>query len=313
MLPSVESRSRRRLSRAGTKRPLWSCGRPLRIEQLERRCVLSGLADSPALAPDQPDQQTDRTPLPAPLAAIAVEADSHLAPNAAEPRVVQTPDGVVHVHAAAEQSAVVVREFVNFRLERVVEIELAGRWTQFSAGSVRGVQVHSSVDGSLNHEVPVSLAGRSTIGPDSSIEPQLMGPTLDSPAGDPLPQPPDATWPAAPGTLEDATPSSPSPGEGEGMPGGSGTPLMPPVIMDFCFQMEFNQWLFSGRVLDDKPVAGLVVRFGGILSGRTAVVAADGIFEIFVELPPYPHGIVSARVTDRDNLEAEPAILHLIT
>lgn len=309
MLPFVQSTSRRRLSQAGMRRPFRSSGRPLRIEQLERRCVLSGLADSASLDPVTPDQEPNTAPLAAPHAPLSAPANHQLAIQAAAPHVVQAPDGVVHVHPLPDQPAAVIREFINFRLEHVIEIELAGRWTQFLAGSVRAVQVHSSVDGSLSTEVPV---GASTVSRDSSSESPLMGPTTDSTAGEPRSLPPGSTWPVAPGTLEDATPSSQSPGEGEGMPGGSGTPLMPPVIMDFCYQMEFNQWLFSGRVLDDKPVAGLVVRFGGILSGRTAVVAADGIFEIFVELPPYPQGIVSARVTDRDNLEAEPAILQLV-
>ncbi len=80
-----------------------------------------------------------------------------------------------------------------------------------------------------------------------------------------------------------------------------------PSIMNFQGVQGPNGWTFSGSVQDDESVEGLTVNFGGLLSGQTASVAADGTFSITVVLEPDAQGIVTAVVTDLDGLTSETA------
>lgn len=90
-----------------------------------------------------------------------------------------------------------------------------------------------------------------------------------------------------------------------GPPSGSGLPLLPPIIENYSASCQGEYWRFSGRVLDDKDVAGLTIRFGGLLTGCTATVDEDGFFEYIAVLGFNPVGSVSAYTIDLDGLRSE--------
>lgn len=94
-----------------------------------------------------------------------------------------------------------------------------------------------------------------------------------------------------------------------GPPRGSGLPLLPPIIENFSASCQGEYWRFSGRVLDDKDVAGLTIRFGGLLNGCTATVDEDGFFEYIAVLGFNPVGSVSAYTIDLDGLRSETVSL----
>jgi hypothetical protein len=79
----------------------------------------------------------------------------------------------------------------------------------------------------------------------------------------------------------------------------------PPAIADFTGGENYGAWTFTGEVLDDKAVEGLVVRFGGLLEGHSTVVGADGRFSFTHVFPPNTTGVVTAIVTDSDGLNSE--------
>lgn len=81
----------------------------------------------------------------------------------------------------------------------------------------------------------------------------------------------------------------------------------PPVITEFTGTCDGNFWEFTGRVTDDKSVSGLVVRFGGILQGRTATVNQFGCFSLAVFLSAGTHGGITAITTDQDGLDSNLA------
>ena len=80
----------------------------------------------------------------------------------------------------------------------------------------------------------------------------------------------------------------------------------PPAIADFTGGENFGGWTFTGEVIDDKAVEGLVVRFGGLLEGHSTVVGANGRFSFTHVFPPNTTGVVTAIVTDSDGLNSEP-------
>ncbi len=75
-----------------------------------------------------------------------------------------------------------------------------------------------------------------------------------------------------------------------------------PFISNFyCIQEFGNWWTFTGTVTDDDDdVEGYVVTFGGVLVGYnlTAVVGADGVFSITVELIGLQEGTATAQTCD---------------
>jgi hypothetical protein len=85
----------------------------------------------------------------------------------------------------------------------------------------------------------------------------------------------------------------------------------PPEISDFyCINDYGDYWTFTGVVTDnDDPVAGDVVTFGGVLSGYhlSAVVDADGVFCLTVELPGLREGEATAQTKDRHGAKSEVA------
>ncbi len=90
-----------------------------------------------------------------------------------------------------------------------------------------------------------------------------------------------------------------------GPPGGSGQPLLPPLITEFAAECQGDLWRFSGRVLDDKPVKDLTVYFGSLLQGHTTSVDRFGMFEILISLGAAPVGFVNAHTIDLDGLRSE--------
>jgi hypothetical protein len=80
----------------------------------------------------------------------------------------------------------------------------------------------------------------------------------------------------------------------------------PPAIMNFGGSEHMGVWTFTGQVIDDKPVAGCMVRFGGLMEGQYTLVRADGTFEISAYFPPNTSGVVTAIVTDTDSLDSDP-------
>jgi len=74
----------------------------------------------------------------------------------------------------------------------------------------------------------------------------------------------------------------------------------PPTITNFTGMANLsNIWVFSGTVNAPSP-AGLVITFGGLpsLAGKTAVVQADGTFQLTVQLQPGESGTATAQTTD---------------
>jgi streptogramin lyase len=73
-----------------------------------------------------------------------------------------------------------------------------------------------------------------------------------------------------------------------------------PVITNFAATAEgSNIWTFSGTVTDQTP-AGMVVTFGGLpsLVGQTAIVQANGTFELTVSLQAGEEGTATAQTID---------------
>jgi hypothetical protein len=110
-----------------------------------------------------------------------------------------------------------------------------------------------------------------------------------------------------------------SPLWGEGGPGGTGKQTMmssesgyggyggygfiPPEILDFHgTESTPGMWTFTGQVIDDESVHGLIIEFGGLLEGESTMVRADGTFELTIMLDPNAFGIATAVTTDWDGI-----------
>ncbi len=301
ILPRYPLRSRKR----GGRRSIQKRVRQLRLEQLDRRLVLSGMADIACL--DGPtdsgsDAQTD--------VAQAAQVEGATAPHVKTP-VFLADDGVLHVQPADDDPGVVVRQFIDFHLEEVVEIEVAGRWTAFPAAQVSAIQVQLLDSGqTLNVDAGVSK-------PVQLVEPpavqQAVVVLADSLADDLVDNRTDAfTTTSMDASVAVALPPASNPTlttPPAGEPGGStaGPPLSPPRITDFVAARNGDIWQLSGHVTDDKSVTGLVVQFGGLLPGSSAVVNEQGYFQIVVTFPPGTSGLVIAHTTDTDGLTSNLA------
>jgi hypothetical protein len=94
--------------------------------------------------------------------------------------------------------------------------------------------------------------------------------------------------------------------------GYGGYGFIPPEILDFdATQTTPGMWTFTGRVIDDEGVHGLIVEFGGLLEGESTMVRADGTFELTILLDPNVVGIATATTTDWDGImsqEVEAAV-----
>ncbi len=269
-----------------------SAARSLALEPLEARIVLSGMSEVVGLdAPAETSSESQTT---------VIDTTVQAAPESVAP-VYMADDGVLHVQPAAEETNIVVRQFVDYQLQEVVEVEMGGVWTAFPVAQVQEIQVHKidvnqQVDIAAGVMVPVQL-----IDP-TAVDAAFTGSESDLLAGEPVE--------TAVTTLAPPADSGP---EGEDPTGSSQTPdLAPPVISDFSSNEEAGFWEFTGKVTDDKDVNGLVVRFGGLLSGKTAVVNSDGFFFITATFPPNTTGGVTAITTDGDGLDSNQAFVWLI-
>jgi hypothetical protein len=81
-------------------------------------------------------------------------------------------------------------------------------------------------------------------------------------------------------------------------------PNLPPEITDFVGYETPTGWTFTGYVIDEEP-AGLVVRFGDLLSEQSTVADDNGYFQYSVELSE--GGTVSAQTSDRHNVDSNVA------
>ncbi len=300
-----------RRPRQNRRRSARSSIRRLSLERLDARLVLSGMPDAINL-----DASGDAGVDPQPAAA---EAQLEMGDVASMTSVVEsqmsiflTEDGVLQVQPNSENTTVTVRQFVDYQLQEVIEIEAEGQWRAFPAAQVKEVlvetlDVNQDVDIAAGVTTPVRLIETVAIDQDGAasvadpIDSDLVDAAIaDSAYGDGdnalLPETMTVTYPATP--LE----SGP---EGE-MPGGMGMEpqLVPPYISNFRSERDGNIWRFSGTVGDDNDVNGLQVRFGGLLDGTTLTVDTQGYFEIVVALSPDAIGMVSAVTTDHDGLDS---------
>jgi hypothetical protein len=73
-------------------------------------------------------------------------------------------------------------------------------------------------------------------------------------------------------------------------------PNIPPSIADFAGAEGNNYWQFSGRVVDENPV-GMVVTFGGVISGhQVTVTEPNGTFSY--DVTPQMTGFATAQTID---------------
>jgi hypothetical protein len=84
-----------------------------------------------------------------------------------------------------------------------------------------------------------------------------------------------------------------------GYGGYGGYGFIPPEIENFQgTESTPGMWTFSGNVVDDTGVYGLIVEFGGLLEGQSTMVRENGTFEFTIQLDPNDIGFATATVTD---------------
>jgi hypothetical protein len=93
-------------------------------------------------------------------------------------------------------------------------------------------------------------------------------------------------------------------GSGSGSSSGSNTP---PVIIDFTASLTSYSLTVCGQVVDNVDPTGLVVYFGYMLDGQSAVVAVNDTFECIM-VGWTEHGTISAWVTDAGGLTSDVVI-----
>jgi hypothetical protein len=107
-------------------------------------------------------------------------------------------------------------------------------------------------------------------------------------------------------TIDNGGTANMSGGDGYGGYGGYG--FIAPEFTDFfATQSTPGFWTFTGQIIDDESVDGLIVHFGGVLEGHSTMVRADGTFEFSILLDPNTVGIATAVVTDWDGITSETA------
>jgi hypothetical protein len=81
----------------------------------------------------------------------------------------------------------------------------------------------------------------------------------------------------------------------------------PPVISDFRAMAGPNgQVTFTGRVTDDTPVAGYVVRITGPGVDASAIVLADGTFQVTTTVAGFTDITVAAKTIDSAGAPSDP-------
>jgi hypothetical protein len=81
---------------------------------------------------------------------------------------------------------------------------------------------------------------------------------------------------------------------------------MAPTISDFRATVGPNgQVTFTGRVSDDTPVAGYVVRITGPGVDASAIVLGDGTFSVTTNVAGFTDVTVSAQTTDSSGAQSD--------
>ncbi len=94
----------------------------------------------------------------------------------------------------------------------------------------------------------------------------------------------------------------------DGYGGYGGYGFIAPEFLDFfATESTPGMWTFTGQIVDDESVDGLIVHFGGVLEGQSTMVNPDGTFELIILLDPNTVGIATAVVTDWDGITSETA------
>ncbi len=275
-----------------------SSPRSPQVEALESRLVLSGL--SHAVVVGNGEAIADSGAQIAPAAEVSTDSSIRA----------EVVNGTLQVPVLEAGTKVTVRQFINFQSNRVVEVQTGNHWFSAPADQVHQIKIDTQaadvqvlVDSLVTSPVQVSNPQNADI--IFSGEAQEMG--RGKSAEQPLVQ--SASLPDFSMLFADTTASgNVLVAEGED-PGGTGnTDPIAPTITSFSNQPEFGLRRFYGTVIDDAPVAGLTIRFGGIIDGKTTTVNADGTFELIVELPPGTNGTATAQTTDGDGLDSNVAV-----
>jgi hypothetical protein len=258
------------------------CSRLLQFESLSDRLVLTGAVE--VLVPS--DLPLVECPAPAVSEAPAAEAAALVHLDA---------EGVMHVEPTSPDTEVVVREFLNYQLEHVVEVEVAGQWTAFAVDEVQQIQVHQgsdspTVDVTDGVSVPVELAPASVDAVLAESDDSLLSPVSDAPALNLL---------------------SNSPAEGEESYAGPTNDR--PVIEDFtAYEVGNGNWVISGRVVDDKSMADEEVELDGLVQASVSI-DSNGYFSYITTFPAGTNGAVTAITTDIDDAESEMVYTWIIS
>ncbi len=280
-LPRFALRRRLRRQSRGTQ----TTTRSLVLEQLDSRIVLTGISE--AICLDAAAEVTTSVQPGVPEASAPVVSEASAAVYLAD-------DGVLHVQPTPDVTNIVVRQYVDYHLQEVIEVEVAGQWTAFSVEQVAEIQVHQ-----VSSDQLLSSAGVTV--PIQVIEPAVIDAAFASSSTDLLP----SQTLTLPSTSTPPPPSTPV----SGPPSGTSTtpPIAPPVISNFYAVESDGYWQIGGSVTDDQSVAGLTITFGGLLTGHTASVNSQGIFSLTVLFPPGTNGGITAITTDTDGLQSNSA------
>ena len=132
-----------RRPRHNHRRSARSSIRRLSLERLDARLVLSGMPDAINL-----DASGDAGVDPQPAAAEAQPEIGDVASTTSvaesQMSIFLTEDGVLQVQPNSENTTVTVRQFVDYQLQEVIEIEAEGQWTAFPAAQVNEVLVRDA-------------------------------------------------------------------------------------------------------------------------------------------------------------------------
>jgi hypothetical protein len=286
--------------------------------------VLSGLAEPAVAVEAAPSPAHDQT-----LTAAPDVSEARFSQPAQSAATWQDAEGTVHVQPSTSETTVSIRQFINYRMESVVEIHVDGQWISYPSPSVSGIQVHADgaqqpVDVSAGVTKPVRWIESTAV---DGVFTQLESGATEWADSDPFATVPtvqpavsaNIPWMGplaegelvtdAPGTGTDTGSDGPGDPGDPGDPGGPTEPVGRPVIVGFNAQTEPPIWRFFGHVEDNTSVEGLTVYFGGLLRGRMAIVDPSGLFEIITSLGPNPLGYVSAYVIDGDGLRSELEVI----
>lgn len=103
-------------------------------------------------------------------------------------------------------------------------------------------------------------------------------------------------------------PAGPGPDGPPGTIGEIAPNFTPPSFLVFDYAWSGNNITVYGQVIDDGPVGGLLVEFGGLLANINTLTDVDGWFSVTVQIGQ-TFGQVTAIATDTDGWTSEVASL----